>query len=49
MGVLGLLVAVSVTLGLCGLAAFFWALSAGQFDDLEGGAHRILDEEDLPG
>jgi nitrogen fixation-related uncharacterized protein len=25
----------------------FWAARAGQFDDLEGDAHRILMDEDL--
>jgi cbb3-type cytochrome oxidase maturation protein len=29
-------------------AVFWWALKSGQFDDMEGPAHRILmdDEED---
>ncbi|MCB1865376.1 MAG: cbb3-type cytochrome oxidase assembly protein CcoS [Chromatiales bacterium] len=25
---------------------FFWAVRSGQFDDLEGPAHRILDDDD---
>ena len=34
-------------LGLFGLAAFFWALRKGQFEDLDGAAARILiDDED---
>jgi cbb3-type cytochrome oxidase maturation protein len=42
------LIAAALLLGLLGLAAFLWALRSGQFDDLEGAAHRILfDEEDL--
>jgi cbb3-type cytochrome oxidase maturation protein len=29
--------------------AFFWAVRSGQFDDLEGPAHRILmDDDDIP-
>jgi cbb3-type cytochrome oxidase maturation protein len=29
--------------------AFFWAVRSGQFDDLEGPAHRILmDDDDVP-
>jgi len=29
--------------------AFFWAVRSGQFDDLEGPAHRILmDDDDAP-
>ena len=47
MSVLGLLLPVALTLGLAGLAAFFWALRNGQFDDPDGDAARILidDEE----
>jgi cbb3-type cytochrome oxidase maturation protein len=34
-------------LGLLGVAAFYWSLRSGQFDDLDGAAHRILfDDED---
>jgi cbb3-type cytochrome oxidase maturation protein len=46
MSVLGLLVVLSVTLGLIGVAAFAWALLSGQYDDLEGGAHRILEDDE---
>ena len=35
-------------LGLLGLVAFLWALKNGQFDDLEGAAHRILFDDDEP-
>ena len=28
--------------------AFFWAVRSGQFDDLEGPAHRILMDDDGP-
>lgn len=45
MSVLGLLISVSVALGLIGLAAFFWSLRSGQYDDLEGGAQRILEDD----
>lgn len=48
MSVLPLLIAISVSLGLVALGAFFWALRTGQFDDPEGDACRILDEEDVP-
>lgn len=41
------LIPLALVLGLCGLAAFFWALRSGQFDDMDGAALRILiDEED---
>lgn len=26
--------------------AFFWAIGSGQFDDLEGPAHRVIMEKD---
>lgn len=48
----GLVVLIPVALGLggLGLAAFFWALRRGQFDDLDGAAARILiDDDDRPG
>jgi cbb3-type cytochrome oxidase maturation protein len=28
--------------------AFFWSVKSGQFDDLEGPAHRILMDDDKP-
>lgn len=41
------LLPIALFMGLCGLAAFFWALKGGQFEDLEGAANRILlDDED---
>jgi len=46
---LGVLLPVALSMGLLGLAAFFWALRRGQFDDLEGSAHRILIDEDEDG
>lgn len=39
---LAVLVPVALFLGLSGLAAFFWAARAGQFEDLDGAALRIL-------
>jgi cbb3-type cytochrome oxidase maturation protein len=50
MDVLGILIPVSLFLGLVGLAAFFWMLRKGQFEDPEGDANRILndDYEDRP-
>ena len=42
------LIPVALGLGLFGLAAFFWALRNGQFEDPEGAAARILiEDEDL--
>lgn len=43
------LIPAALFLGLLGLAAFLWALRSGQFEDMEGAAHRILnDDEDEP-
>lgn len=42
------LIAIAVSLGGLGLAAFLWALKSGQFDDLDGAAHRILFDDDAP-
>ena len=40
------LIPVALFLGSLGLAAFIWALRSGQFEDLDGAAHRILIDED---
>ena len=44
-----LLIPVALFLGLMGLLAFLWALKSGQFDDLDGAAHRILFDDDHDG
>jgi len=38
-----------IVLGLVSVLVFFWAVKNGQYDDMEGPAHRILDDDDLPG
>lgn len=43
---LALLIPLALFLGLCGLAAFFWAMKAGQFDDMDGSAMRILIDDE---
>jgi cbb3-type cytochrome oxidase maturation protein len=49
MNYLVILVPVAILLGLVGLAAFFWSLRSGQYEDLDGAAERILlDDEDKP-
>ncbi len=40
------LIPVAVCLGAVVLAAFLWAMSSGQFDDLDGAASRILFDDD---
>lgn len=43
------LIPIALGLGLTALAAFMWSLRTGQYDDLEGAAARILDDEtDVP-
>ena len=44
------LIPVALGLGMLGLAAFFWAMRSGQFEDPDGAASRILidDDDDRP-
>jgi cbb3-type cytochrome oxidase maturation protein len=42
------LIPISIGLGLLGLGAFLWALSSGQYNDMDGAAERILYDEDRP-
>ena len=46
MTVLAYLIPIALGLGLLGLAAFFWAMRTGQFEDLDGAAHRVLIDDD---
>jgi cbb3-type cytochrome oxidase maturation protein len=44
---LAITIPIALVMGLGALAAFFWAMRRGQFEDLEGAANRILiDDED---
>ena len=45
---LAFLIPIALLMGLGGLASFFWAMRSGQYDDMDGAAHRILidDEEE---
>ncbi|WP_127089970.1 cbb3-type cytochrome oxidase assembly protein CcoS [Aquabacter cavernae] len=47
MNVLIYLVPLALALGLAGLFAFLWSLKAGQYDDMDGAARRILSDEDV--
>jgi cbb3-type cytochrome oxidase maturation protein len=44
--VLLLLIPAALAIGGMGLAAFFWALRNGQFEDPDGNAARILIEDE---
>jgi cbb3-type cytochrome oxidase maturation protein len=46
MEILMLLIPMSVVLVLLIGAVFWWSVHSGQFDDLEGPAHRILADDD---
>jgi cbb3-type cytochrome oxidase maturation protein len=46
MEILLLLVPISVLLVLAIGALFWWSIRSGQFDDLDGPAHRILADDD---
>ncbi len=43
-----ILIPVALGLGLLGLVAFVWSLKSNQYDDLDGAAQRILDDDDGP-
>jgi cbb3-type cytochrome oxidase maturation protein len=47
MTVLLFLLPIALGLGLAGLAGFLWSLKSGQYDDLEGAALRVLEDDDL--
>ena len=48
MNVLIYLIPIALFMGGIGLAAFIWSLKSGQYDDLEGAAWRILQDDDKP-
>ncbi|MCX9147785.1 cbb3-type cytochrome oxidase assembly protein CcoS [Erythrobacter sp. WG] len=43
---LALLIPIALGMGLAGLAAFMWSMRAGQYEDIDGAARRILIDED---
>jgi cbb3-type cytochrome oxidase maturation protein len=47
MSVLVYLLPMALGLGLIGLFAFLWSLKSGQYDDMDGAALRVLDDDDL--
>jgi cbb3-type cytochrome oxidase maturation protein len=47
MTILLYLVPIALGLSLLGLAAFFWSMKSGQFEDLDGAAVRVLFDDDL--
>lgn len=47
MNIILYLLPIAMGLGLIGLAAFMWSLHNRQYEDLEGAALRILDDDDI--
>ena len=43
---LSFLIPIALAMGLVGLAAFFWAMRSGQYEDMDGAANRILIEDE---
>ena len=46
MSILYLLIPISLLVLGIAIAAFLWAVRSGQYEDLEGPAHRILMDDD---
>ncbi|GGE43982.1 hypothetical protein GCM10011367_18410 [Marinicauda pacifica] len=42
------LIPIALGLGAAGLAAFFWSVRSGQYEDLDGAAERILIDDEGP-
>jgi cbb3-type cytochrome oxidase maturation protein len=49
MNMLIYLIPIALLLGGLGLGAFLWSLESGQYDDLDGAAWRVLEEDETPG
>lgn len=45
---MAILIPVAIGMGVIGFLAFRWTLRAGQYDDMDGAAHRILNDDDKP-
>lgn len=47
MNVIVYLLPLAIGLGLVGLFAFLWSLRSGQYNDMEGAAMRVLQDDDV--
>lgn len=47
MNVIAYLLPAALFLGLLGLAGFIWSVNNKQFDDLDGAAERVLEDDDV--
>jgi cbb3-type cytochrome oxidase maturation protein len=43
-----ILIPAALTLGVIAVAAFVWSLKNGQYEDLDGAAERVLDDDADP-
>ena len=48
MSIIVYLIPIALGLGLLGLAGFIWSVRTGQYEDMQGPAYRILDDDDSP-
>ena len=48
MWTLSFLVVLSLALGIGAWLFFIWSVKSGQYDDVEGPKHRMLDDDDEP-
>ncbi len=46
MWTIGFLILVSIVLGIGAWLLFLWSVKSGQYDDVEGPKHRMLDDDD---
>ncbi|MGD9814962.1 MAG: cbb3-type cytochrome oxidase assembly protein CcoS [Hyphomonadaceae bacterium] len=46
MGIMVVLIPGALLLGALGLAAFFWTLRSGQYEDLDGDSQRMLIDDE---
>lgn len=48
MNMLIYLIPIALFMGALGLGGFLWSLKSGQYEDLDGAAYRILEDDDKP-
>ena len=46
MNAMAVLIPIGIIMGAAGLVAFLWSLKTRQYEDMDGAAHRILDDDD---
>lgn len=46
MNMLIYLIPIALFMGALGLGGFLWSLKSGQYEDLDGAAYRILEDDD---